>query len=46
MDLGIWNYSPEAEITACLLQGLQTTGSMLSMCLQNDLLMGKERMEL
>lgn len=28
------------------LQGLQTTGSMLSMCLQNDLLMGKERMEL
>jgi len=45
MDLGIWNYSPEAE-TAWFLQGLQMIESVMSMCLQNDLLMGKERMEL
>lgn len=46
MDLGIRNYSPKAEITACFLQGLQNIESMLPMCLQNDLLMGRERMEL
>lgn len=46
MDLGIRNYSPEAEITACFLQGLQIIESMLLMCLQNDLLMGRERIGL
>lgn len=29
MDLGIWNHSPEAEITAWFLQGLQIIESML-----------------
>lgn len=46
MDLGIQNCSPEAETTAWFLQGLQIIESMLLMCLQNDLLMGRERMEL